>query len=241
LLLTLNSLNETIMLIIADKRIPKEAKQQLGSYAELLELYTNDIVEESVSGHPDIFFTEIDNTLLLAPQTPQYILNTLENAEVDFVFGKSILNKIYPTIAVYNAVVTDKYLIHKISITDEVILEQCKEKTHINVEQGFTRCSLLALPNNQFITSDKGIEKALKRENLEVLYVNPKDIVLPGQKHGFIGGCATYYNETLFLLGSLKHYAEGEILRDFLYKHNIKYMELYNGTLFDGGGMFFKE
>jgi Family of unknown function (DUF6873) len=227
------------MLIIADKRIPKEAKQELSKYAKLVEMHSTGIVEESVSGHTDIFITEIDNRLLLAPQTPLHIINALKEEDIDFEYGKSLLSNTYPKIAAYNTVITDKYLIHKLSITDEAIIDRCEDKTHINVSQGFTRCSLIALPNNLFITSDKGIEKALLEKKLEVLYLNPTDILLPGQKHGFIGGCAGVYNNTLFLLGSLKYYAEGDIFLAFLQRHNISYIELYDGKLFDGGSIFF--
>jgi len=226
-------------MIIVDKRIPEEAKMQLRNYDKLVELFSEGIVEESVSGHPDIFITAVDKQLVLAPQTPQNVIDALDKEEKNYVFGKTILSKTYPQIAAYNAVVTDNYLIHKLSITDEVLRDMCKDKIAINVAQGFTRCSLIALPNNLFITSDKGIEKALKQAKLEVLYINPKGIVLPGQRHGFVGGCVGFDKDTLFVIGNLSYDKETLKLKDFLSLHSIKYMEIYDGALFDGGSIVF--
>ena len=46
------------MLIIADNRIPLEAKNKLEKYGKLVLLKTSGITENSISGHPDIFFLQ---------------------------------------------------------------------------------------------------------------------------------------------------------------------------------------
>ena len=58
------------MLIIADKRIPNEAKNNLQRFGELVLLKTSGITEESISGHPDIFICEAAGKIIVAPDLP---------------------------------------------------------------------------------------------------------------------------------------------------------------------------
>ena len=112
-------------------------------------------------------------------------------------------------------------------------------------EQGYTRCNLLALAD-VFIVSDHGIQKTLKHLG-EVFYFDPVDIILPGQKHGFFGGAcgclsvpdASIPEKTVFFNGSLKHHRSGASLKAFLNRVGYSFIELHDGPLFDGGGMFF--
>lgn len=148
-----------------------------------------------------------------------------------------MVGKKYPHTAHYNAVVTDTFLIHNPKYTEPTILSECSSLELIEVKQAYTRCNVLALPNDRFITSDKGIEKALQRKGLEVLYTDPKGILLPGFKNGFFGGACGIYNQQVFFIGKLDHFPEGENVRDFLEGYEI--IELYDGPLFDGGSILF--
>ncbi len=227
------------MYVIADKRIPQAAKEKLEKYAKLIPLETENIVETSVSGHPDIFMADCEGIFVLSPQIPKNIVDVFEKTHTKYCYGTARLGKEYPQIAAYNAVITKDFLIHKLNISDESIENLCFNKTKISVNQGFTRCSLIALPNNHYITSDKGIEAVLRKMQSEVLYVAPFDIMLPSQKHGFIGGCLGYYDGILWIIGSLNAFKDGEKIREFLKKINLPFIELYNGPLWDGGSLFF--
>jgi hypothetical protein len=74
---------------------------------------------------------------------------------------------------------------------------------------------------------------------LNCLYISPKEILLPGHLHGFIGGCMGVYKNTVFLTGNLKHHPEGKKLDSFLQERNYNIINLYDGKFFDGGGIFF--
>ena len=58
------------MLIIIDKRMPAEIRQQLKMYGDVLEIQTSGIVYPSISGHPDIFFCQTAAGLIAAPDLP---------------------------------------------------------------------------------------------------------------------------------------------------------------------------
>ena len=243
------------MLIIIDKRIPEEAKQMLAGYGELLEFATHGITYDAISGHPDIFFCQTPTGLIVAPNTPAEFLLQLESRNLPFTVGEKPVGSKYPGTACYNAVITEKYLIHNTSVTDPSIISATLTfipspssllpspysilRSPCSISQAYTRCNLIALGDDHFITSDRGIEKALKSCNLEVLYVSPGGIMLPGFPNGFFGGCCGVWEDKLFITGSLNHYAEGDKVRQFSRRAGFRVIELYNGPLFDGGGILF--
>jgi len=227
------------MLILADKRIPEKAKNNLKKYGEVLFIETHGITYPAISGHPDIFVCDAGNTLVIAPNTPEKIKLQLVKNNIQFVEGSGKVGKQYPETASYNAVVTDKLLIHNLKYTDPIIQGNCADLESIHIRQAYTRCNLISMENNRFITSDKGIEKTLSGRGYEVLFVHPKGIVLPGFKHGFIGGCCGIFKNRIFFIGSLKHFPEGDKIRNFIKGYEI--IELYDGPLFDGGSLIFVE
>jgi len=243
------------MLIIIDKRIPEEAKQTLASYGELLEFATRGITYNAISGHPDIFFCQTPRGLIVAPNTPAEFLRQLKFRNIPYTPGEKPVGSKYPGTARYNAVVTDNYLIHNTSVTDPSILNSTLTfipshsflrpspysilRSPYSIRQAYTRCNLIALGDDHFITSDRGIEKALISNNLEVLYVSPRDIILPGFPNGFFGGCCGVWEDRLFITGSLNYYSEGEKVRQFSRRAGFRVIELYDGSLLDGGGILF--
>ena len=224
-----------LLLIIVDKRIPEPVLEALRKYGDVLLLETSGITYPAISGHPDIFFCRTESKLVIAPNTPNEIKEQLTNSTISFIEGKQIVGAEYPQTAIYNALATSRFLFHNLNYTDQVILSLCDQLEKIDLKQAYTRCSVLALKNDRFITSDKGIEKALLKRGLVVLFVNPKGILLPGFDHGFFGGTCGIYEDKIFFIGSLDHFPEGEKVRNFLFDYEI--IELYDGLLFDGGSL----
>ncbi len=81
------------------------------------------------------------------------------------------------------------------------------------------------------------IQKVLIEQNMDVLYVDSSQVLLPGFEHGFFGGCAGVYRDMVFLSGSLKYLNDGERVKNYLRKLNYQVIELYDGPLFDGGSI----
>ena len=227
------------MLIIIDARIPNEAKETLAEIGTVFELSSKDIVYESIKGHPDIFLFQMTDLVIIAPNAPSDLKDILKKERIPFLVGKSKIAKAYPNTVFYNAVNTRDYIIHKKGFTDSCILHQNRKKPFIDVSQAYTRCNLLSLPDGSFITSDKGIESSLLKNNLEVHCFSPEGILLEAQKHGFIGGCMGIYKSTVYLLGHLGFYHDGERLDKLLQSKGLTIVELYNGPLFDAGSIFF--
>jgi len=227
------------MLIIADKKIPEKAKSNLRKYGELVLLETKGITEESISGHPDIFFCRTPGTLVIAPNLPETVKKILSEKNIAFTEGSSPVEVKYPFSASYNAVVTENFFIHHTGITDTIVTDNCIHLSKIHVLQGYTRCNLLRLDEGHFITSDKGIYKTLTEKGLFALYVSPSDIILPGHDYGFFGGACGIFENTFFVIGNLSKYCDGEKVKSFVEKFHYDIIELYDGPLFDGGSVLF--
>ena len=225
------------MVIIADNRIPDQAKGRLEKLGEVIYLYTSGITYDAISCHPDIFFCQLSTNLILAPNTPDDIIRKLTEKTFSFAIGDSMVGERYPQTSFYNAVVTNKFIIHNHNFTDIKIKELTADKEFIHVNQAYTRCNLIALNNNRFITSDRGIEKILVKTGFEVLFVDPAGILLPGFKHGFIGGACGVSDYKIVFAGGLDYFPEGKKIHSFLSDYEI--IELYDGPLFDGGSLIF--
>lgn len=227
------------MVIIADKRIQSEAKQKLEKYGVLVLLETKGITYEAISGHPDIFICSVNNKVIVAPNLPEEYKKVLTDNGISYIEGEQNVGEKFPDTAAYNVVSTEKYMAHNFRYTDSVITSRSDDLDLIHLNQGYSRCNLLPLKNDSFITSDEGVTRILQNNNLNVLYVSPDGIHLPGFKHGFFGGACGVYDNKVFILGSLKHYKEGEKVRKFLHSLDYEIIELFDGPLFDGGSILF--
>lgn len=231
------------MLIIADRRMPDEAKHKLSRYGELIEFSTSGITYEAISGHPDIFFCRhsVDDAmsyrLIAAPNVPGKYLNILDDGSVEYLKGTKPVGIRYPDSALYNAVMTDGRIIHRVDISDETLLQQAVKR--ISVPQGYTRCSLLELIPDVFITSDMGIYNALYEHVKDILFVEPDNIRLPGFRHGFFGGTCGTWGDSIFFAGSLDYTSDPPAIRKFLQKYGYNIIELCDEPLFDCGSILF--
>lgn len=229
------------MLIVIDKRIPEEAKKRLSNFGNLVEFSTRNITYPAISGHPDIFLFQTSESLICAPNFPESYITLFRENGVNFRFGSQPIGSLFPETAFYNCLASDDYLFHKTGHSDKQILEQCEQLTFIDLPQAYTRCSLIALTPKVFITSDKGIEKALKTNQIEVHYFSPKEIILPEMPHGFIGGALGVHAGKLFVLGNPDFHSWGSEFKNLIKQEGLELISLYDGPFFDGGGIFFLE
>jgi len=227
------------MLILLDRRMPLAAKEKLAAYGDIVELATDGITYEAISGHPDIFLCPTPAGLMVAPNLPEEYFRILDQKSIHYIIGSMPLGKEYPETACYNSLVTEKYIIQNPYASDPEISKKNSELEIIRVKQGYVRCNLIAFPNETFITSDRGIEKSLKQRNLEVLYVDPTCVKLDGFDHGFFGGACGLYGNTLFVCGSLKYFKEQAIIESFVECAGVSIIELYHGQPVDLGTIVF--
>ncbi len=227
-------------LFIIDKRLPEKAKKRLSRFGEIAELATKGITYDAISGHPDIFFCKAKNNIIVAPNIPEEYTDILKKNHIQYLTGSNPVGKKYPRSAVYNAAISDNFLIHRMDITDQAIVNACNLE-RISVSQGYTRCNLLPLRDSNFITSDYGIYRNLKNKYFNILYVKPDGILLSGFRRGFFGGTCGVHENTVFIAGKLDLFHDGKSAAEFLRSLRYDIIELYDGPLFDCGSILIIE
>lgn len=228
------------MLFIIDERSSLEAKYRLGRFGKVVELSTDGIVYNAISGHPDIFICQVDNnSAIIAPNIPVNYAQQIEAYGIRVILGTTPLGNKYPQTARYNALFTQNYLICNLKHIDSKVLEHIDDRIIIDVSQGYVRCNTINLGDDVFITSDITIYKNIIRHVETVVYVDPQEIFINDFKHGFIGGAMGYNSNSkqLFVNGSLNRIKDGYKIIDVCNIQNINIIELSSSQLYDGGGI----
>ena len=223
------------MKIIIDSRMRTEEKAYLSQYGDLIEIQPQEYVYEEISGHPDIFFCKINNTLFECPNIGLKI-GKIGNLKIENEYPKDIR---------YNICQIGKYVIHNFNYTDKTILEYINNSNleKINIKQGYSNCSISVLSDNSCITSDKKINKILKAKNINSLYVSNKHIHLLTKNkfmtnmEGFIGGASCVINNTFILFGDSKYLENNKELIKFINKQKLSFKEFKNLEIIDYGGI----
>jgi hypothetical protein len=228
------------MLAIIDKRSPEKSIQNLKKYVSEVFLFeTVGITYNSISCHPDIFIYQNNENLILAPNSPESLIEFLLINKIKFEFGESIIGSKLENSVNYNCISTSKYFIHKLKFTDSKVLTLNKSKVQINVNQAYTACSLIAIFNDIFLTSDKGIFRDLKNQGIEIHYFNPEKIKIFEHKNGFFGGTCGFADNKIFFNGNIDFHENGEEIRVLAQQFNIEIICLNDDYLYDGGKIIF--
>ena len=99
-----------------------------------------------------------------------------------------------------------------------------KEYELLYVRQAYSKCLVSPVTENFVITQDKGIAKVLEKNNVEVLLIEEKKILLEGYPWGFIGGASFMANrDTWVINGSLGRLDSCYDIEESLAKSGISY------------------
>ena len=217
--------------LIIDSRIRDIEYNYLSKFFNVIKLPLSNDVYEEISGHSDIFYTKINNQVIVAPNA--------EIMEQQFILGKEKVGKEYPKDVLYNVcqignkVIGSKY-------TDKSI------KPDIIVKQGYVKCSIAVTSNNSCITSDKGISKVLESNNIDVLYIEENNINLlkkdatASTMKGFIGGASLVFDNKFVLFGDSDNLSNKDKLIQHVDKYNLELVDFKGLDIYDyGGGIVF--
>ncbi len=136
---------------------------------------------------------------------------------------KTVMRK-YPNNVLLNCLYHNHRLYGNVKAIDPVVIRYCKEQNIPveNVNQGYSRCSVLPVNDNAVITADRSLQKALVKNGAEVLLIQPGDIRLDGYPYGFIGGAGFTDNNTVFFFGNVRKHPDYEKIKVFCNRYNSK-------------------
>lgn len=227
--------------VIVDHRITNEEKYSLKKLNyDVLICPPNNTLYEAVCGHPDMLLHPINkNTIIIHKEMDQSFINKLKNLNYNVLLSNQNIQTKYPHNIILNALNINNILVHNLKYTDKTLLNYFNQYNKIHVNQGYTKCSTAIVNDKAIITSDTGIAKSLYKLNFDVLLVPPGDILLPGLNYGFIGGtCGLLEPNLIAFFGDLKFYKNGDMILNFLKKHNVTPVFLRKGKLIDRGSIF---
>lgn len=199
-------------------------------------------VYDAINGHPDIQLNILKNKshdkVIVQENISESFKEVLKSNNINYIVSKKSLSNTYPNNIILNSLILENYFIHNLKYTDENLLKSQISKVHINVPQGYTKCSILPVRDSALITSDKGIFKSLKDYNFDILLISPGDILLPSLNHGFIGGVGGMIStDQMAFFGDLDSYKWGAEIKKFLFKYDVSPISLRKGKLIDRGSL----
>lgn len=196
-------------------------------------------IEESISYHPDIVIHPINhNTLIIAPNVYDYYEDKLKGMDIKLIKGDTYLASKYPFDIAYNVGRLKHIAIHNFKYTDEKLKFYLKKENLqlINVNQGYTKCSIAIIDEDKGITADYGMFTKLSNLGYEILLIEPGYITLEKQKYGFIGGATGNYSpDTIFISGNLDSHPSKDKILNFIKNAKKKIKYLSNNQIVDIG------
>lgn len=206
----------------------------------LLNSKENTQISACVASHADLAVNYVGNGSIFLEKGQGNLKKRLEKIGGKCNYINEDVKGEYPFDCFLNCIVTDKFLICKKSIVSEKIINYAllNGLEIINVNQGYTKCSVCPVEKDAFITDDEGIYNALKTRKLDVLKVEKGSVSLSGCNYGFIGGCSGKISKyELAFCGSIKSHTDYNEIKSFTKNYNIDLISLSNGELTDIGSL----
>ena len=199
----------------------------------------NPNVQDAICGHPDMVLCKLKNHDFVADTTFRgFLIKNYKNA--NFIEGKSILQEKYPFDIAYNCALVGNKLFCNEKYTDKAILEYCRDNDIriLNIKQGYAKCSICIVSDNAIITADKNILNTAFKNNIDVLLVENKGIILKGYNEGFIGGATGLLEKDLLAVnGKIELHKDCDAIKAFCLKHGVNTISLSDEPIYDVGSI----
>lgn len=191
-----------------------------------------------VAWHPDMQACALDGKLFVLRDGP--LNRTLRQYHWDFCLTSQKPGNRYPADAICNVLSWGQFVMGNPRVADGSIQQAAKAAARkwISVKQGYTACSAAMVDEHAAITADPGVAAQLERHGIEILCIVPGHISLPGYSTGLFGGCCgKIAPDAMAFAGQLESHPNGREIRDFLWAHGVRAVELIKGRLLDIGGL----
>ena len=233
--------NKKVSKVIVDYRISKESEKTLNKIGiDCIKTVKCKYVYDEINGHPDIQLLHLgDNNVIVANNLFNEYKEILEKLHFNIVSGETTLKEKYPLDIAYNGCIIGNIFVHNLKYTDKILLENLKQMglNLVNVNQGYSKCSISILNENNIITSDIGIEKALSKY-INVLYIEDETNIVLGNMKGFIGGASGLISNDIWCInGDINRLKNCNKILDFLKLNKIELLCLNNSEVVDIGSI----
>lgn len=198
----------------------------------------SECVSEPIALHADVLYLKSENNKIFVSSCQNDNIDMLK--QLGYNTETINLNPGYKTECLLNMIITENNVIcNPKTCMDLSLLQSTKEI--IEVKQGYTRCSTIALNSDNFITEDEGIYVTLSKAGKNCLLITKGYVKLDGYDYGFIGGASVYLkeNSTLLFSGDISVHPDFERIKIFCKNINVTTDYIDNMELTDIGGVVF--
>lgn len=205
---------------------------------ETIEIPANPLLPKPVNSHADLQLLHFAPNIMFAQNEHLFLGEMAEKIKVRRIMSNAG-NKYPEDVKLNCAVIGDKIICNKKTIAPEIL--DAAEKlglTIINVNQGYSKCSICVVNENAIITDDESIFAAAGNFLNDALFVSKGSIRLDGYNYGFIGGCCGKIDKDIIAFnGAIESHKDYKKIIDFLNRNSVKLIELNNERLNDIGGI----
>ena len=226
------------MLALINFEFANEFKSQTGIECFPLKPYSR--LASPVSSHADMLFCILDNVVFCYEDyaVENGLIPAIEDRGYKVMFVSKKCDPVYPNDVALNVLVMGKTLFcNKKTVAKEVVDYASKNGySVVNVKQGYSACSALAVDENNVITSDTGMAEVLRANGKNVLLVSNDEIILKGYDKGFFGGASCVVGKTVYLFGKLEKLKDKNEILEFVSRVGVNIFQISADGVYDFGG-----
>jgi len=205
---------------------------------KVIEPMVNRKLETPIGLHADVLINNTSNSEFFIDKNQKVLIDFLykNGAKVNIIEN---IKSPYPQDCLLNFVNIGDFIICNKKIIPDTILEKISNKCIIDVNQGYSKCSVCVVKKNVIITDDIAIHsKVSKYSEISSLYVEKGSVNIEKYNYGFIGGCCGLIDKDLLLFnGDLSLHINHKDILKFLEKNNVKYVDIKGKPLNDIGSI----
>lgn len=194
---------------------------------ERLVIESNNFIDPAVRLHADMAVLHVGGNRIIVDKNQTTLIEKLRRRKFIVIETENEIAGEYPEDIALNFTIIGNKVLGNFSYADRMLIHNIVDEQHINVRQGYCKCSCLVVDDNALITDDKSIyDKAIANE-IDCLLISKGDIKLVGHEYGFIGGasCKLSGNEILFF-GDITKHRDYKKIADFIDKYGCKIISL---------------
>lgn len=198
----------------------------------------NPSLPKPVQTHADLQLLHLKQNRILASDEHLFSGESEKNFEI--IRSRCVLGGKYPDDVPLNCKIIGKHIILNNRTISKEILDFAKNEqlTVIDVNQGYSGCSVCVLDENTIITDDPSIFAAAQNFLNDTLLIEKGSIRLEGYGYGFIGGCCGKIAENkLAVNGRIESHSDYKRIIDLCERKKIEIVELSDEELTDIGGI----
>ena len=196
------------------------------------------LLPEPVNSHADLQLLHFGGNVIFCQK--EHLFEGELNNKFNLKIIKEKTYNVYPHDVRLNcAIIGNKIICNERTISEDILeYAYINDYKIINVNQGYSKCSVCIINENSILTDDESIFTAAGKFFDDAELISKGSIALKGYNYGFIGGCCGMIDRTKMAFnGEIETHKDYYKILDILSRNNIECIELAKGLLTDIGGI----